>query len=97
MTSVTEMTKSCDSRPNRSDSIRWDESSYEKSAHPRLLALRLSCRLPILATDLFGEIVPGYDCVAGSCIRAKAQPAAGNPSVVIPSRTWTTSDRDYRD
>ena len=66
MTSVTEMTKSCDSRPNRRDSISWDESTYEKSAHPRLLALRLSCRLPNYVTDLFGEIVSGYDCVVVS-------------------------------
>jgi len=64
MTSVTEMAKSCDSRPIRRDLISWDKSTYEKSVQPRHLALAVPTFKNV--NDLFGEIVSGHDCVAGS-------------------------------
>jgi hypothetical protein len=66
MTSVTGMRNRAAHDPSRDIAISWDKSSYEKSAHPRLLALRLSCRFPIYVTNLFGEIVSVYDCVVVS-------------------------------
>jgi hypothetical protein len=66
MTSVTGMRNRAPHDPNRDVAISWDKSSYEKSAHPRLMALRSSCRLPIYVTNLFGEFVSVYACVVVS-------------------------------
>jgi hypothetical protein len=66
MTSVTGMRNRATHKPNRDVAVSWDKFSYDKSAHPRLLALRLSCRRPIYVTNLFGEIASVYDCVVVS-------------------------------